>query len=71
MVGNLPDFRVEVRKPAFTSVALLFGPLNVAKSRNVNVKGFVLINTFATTRCIHLELCLMLDTNLFLWAWGR
>ena len=72
MMGNLPNFRVEIRKPPFTNVALdFFGPLRVKISRNVNVKGSVLIITCATTRCIHLELCLMMDTNSFLRAWRR
>ena len=72
MMGNIPSFKVQVRKPPFTSVAVdFFGPLKVKQSRNISVNGSVMIVTCTTTRCIHLELCLMMDTNTFLRAWRR
>ena len=67
MIGNIPSFRIQIRKPPFTSAAVdFFGPLRVKQSRNVSVNGSVMIVTCTTTRCIHLELCLMMDSNSFL-----
>ena len=71
-MGNLPSFRVEVRKAPFTTEAIdYFGFLKMKQSRNVTINASVLIITCMTTRCIHLELCLMIDTNSFLRAWRR
>ncbi|CAB4029375.1 PREDICTED: uncharacterized protein LOC107334477 [Paramuricea clavata] len=71
-MGELPSFRIQPKLAPFTSVAMDFsGHLKVKQSRNVAVNGSVLIITCATTRCIHLELCLTQDTNSFLTAWRR
>ena len=71
-MGNLPNFRVQVRNAPFASVAIdLFGYLNLRLSRNVVINGSVMIVACTTTRCIHLEVCSTLDTNSFLQAWRR
>ena len=71
-MGQLPNFRIQVRMPPFTSVALdYFGNLKVKLTRNTSINGLVMIVTCCTTRCIHLEVCLALDTNTFLKAWRR
>ena len=71
-MGALPSFRVQPRLAPFTSVAMdFFGHLKVKLSRNTSVDGSVLIITCATTRCVHLELCLAQDTSSFLRAWRR
>ena len=71
-MGSLPAFRIQSRMPPFTSVAVdFFGNLKIKQSRNVSANGLVLIITCMTTRCIHLELCLAIDTNSFLQAWRR
>ena len=71
-MGQLPNFRVQVRMPPFTSVALdFFGNLKIKLTKNSSVNGLVMIVTCCTTRCIHLELCLALDTGTFLKAWRR
>ncbi len=65
--GSQPAFRIQPRMSPFTSVAVdFFGNLKMKQSRNVTVNGLVLIITCTTTRCIHLELCLAIDTNSFL-----
>ncbi len=71
-MGELPSFQIQLKLAPFTSVAMdFFGHLKVKQSRNVSVDGSVFIITCATTRCIHLELCLTQDTNSFLRAWRR
>ncbi|XP_077971771.1 uncharacterized protein LOC120339891 [Styela clava] len=71
-MGELPSFRMQPQMAPFNSVAMdFFGYLKVKQSRNVVINASVLIITCATTRCIHLELCLALDTNSFLRAWRR
>ena len=71
-MGQLPNFRIQIRTPPFTSVAVdFFGNLKVKLTRNSCINGFVMIVTCCTTRCIHLEVCLALDTNAFLKAWRR
>ena len=68
----IPSFRVQPRLAPFTSVAVdIFGHLKVKLSRNTSIDGSVLIITCATTRCVHLELCLAQDTSSFLRAWRR
>ena len=71
-MGDLPSFRIQPRTPPFTSVAIdFFGNLKVKLTRNTSVDGSVMIVTCCTTRCIHLELCIALDTETFLRAWRR
>nr|XP_039263212.1 uncharacterized protein LOC120339195 [Styela clava] len=66
-MGELPSFRMQPQMAPFNSVAMdFFEYLKVKQSRNVVINA-----TCATTRCIHLELSLTLDTNSFLWAWRR
>ena len=68
MMGDIPSFRLQIRKPPFTSAAVdLFGQLKVKQSRIVTINGSMMIVTCTTTRCI----CLLLDTNPFLRAWRR
>ena len=71
-MGILPSFRIEEHKSPFTSVAIdFFGNLRIKQSRNVSIKGSVMIVTCMTTRCIHLELCSTIDTYSFIRAWRR
>ena len=71
-MGDLPEFRVPVQRAPFTSVAIdFFGFLKIKKSRNASVNGSVMIVACMKTRCIHLELCSLIDTNSFLQAWRR
>ena len=71
-MGILPSFRIQEQKAPFTSVAIDFlGYLRIKLSRNVNIKGSVMIVTCMTTRCIHLELSYTTDTNSFIRAWHR
>ena len=71
-MGELPNFRIQVRTPPFTAVAAdFFGNLKVKMTRNTSINGVVMIVACCTTRCIHLELCQALDTNTFLMAWRR
>ena len=71
-MGMLPSFRIKEQQSPFASVAIdFFGNLLIKQSRNVSVKGCVLIIACMTTRCIHLELCTRIDTNSFLRAWRR
>ena len=71
-MGILPSFRIKEQQSPFASVAIdFFGNLLIKQSRNVSVKGCVLIIACMTTRCIHLELCTQIDTNSFLRAWRR
>ena len=68
----LPAFRVDPEKAPFSSVAMdFFGNLRVKLTRNICVDATVLINTCTTSRCIHLELCMMQDTDSFMRAWRR
>ena len=71
-IGILPSFRIQEQKSPFTSVGIdFFGNLRIKQSRNISIKGSVMIVTCMTTRCIHLELCSTIDTNSFLRAWRR
>ena len=71
-MGSLPTLRIQPRMPPFTSVAVdFFGNLKIKQSKNVSVNEIDVIITCVTTRYIHLELCLAIDTNAFLRAWKR
>ena len=71
-MAALPSFRIKVREAPFASVAIdFFGNLKIKVSRNASINGAVMIVTCMTTRCIHLELCSLLDTNSFLQGWRR
>ena len=71
-MGDMPSFRIQPRKPPFTTVSMdFFSPLKVKVSRNASTSGSVLIVTCTTTRCIHLELCLTMNTDCCLRAWRR
>ena len=71
-MGALLSFRVQPRFALFTSTAMdFFGHLKVKLSRNTSIDGSVMIFICATTRCVHLELCLAQDTSSFLRAWRR
>ena len=71
-MGTLPSFRIRVKEAPFASVAIdFFGNLKIRVSRNASINGAAMIVTCMTTRCIHLELSSIQNTNSFLQAWRR
>ena len=71
-LAELPVERVQPETAPFLSVALdYFGFLKIKLTRNTVTDASVLLISCMTTRCVHLELCLTVDTVAFLRAWRR
>ncbi|XP_043230776.1 uncharacterized protein LOC122386061 [Amphibalanus amphitrite] len=69
-MADLPEARLDMRRP-FSTVGLdFFGPLTVKKFRKTE-KRYVLLITCLATRAIHLELAALMDTSSFIMALRR
>ncbi len=70
-MADLPDSRVTPGEPPFTRVGIdYFGPFLVKKARS-ELKRYGCLFTCLTTRAIHLEVALTLDTDSFINALQR
>ncbi|XP_068739559.1 uncharacterized protein [Montipora capricornis] len=72
LMGQLPNTRAEIEKPAFACTAIdMFGPIQIRLSRKTLKEAQIIIFACMTSRAIHLELVTDRTTDAFLMAFRR
>ena len=71
-MADLPNSRLAVNSDPFTNCSVDYlGPVIVKYSRKARTKGYGVVFTCMTTRCIHLEFATDISTDVFLLAFDR
>ena len=72
LMGQLPNTRAELEKPAFACTAIdMFGPIQIRLSRKTLKEAQIIIFACMISRAIHLELVTDRTTDAFLMAFRR